>query len=208
MRGLVAKGIVAGTENSGTQRVGEVVEATSTSFVAQCYRLYDAPPLGSLVRSGTPPLYAVVSRVSTGPLDASRPVLARGESAASEEEVFRENPQLERLLTSRFDALIVGHRVGEEDRHFLPPLPPRVHSFVHICCPAEVARFTSHLDLLHLLLNSGVPAVDEVVGACLRQAAAAHADPGEFLLAAGKALAGELAGDLPRLQAILRRVAP
>jgi len=28
------------------------------------------------------------------------------------------------------------------------------------------------------------------------------------LLAAGKALAGELAGDLPRLQAILRRVAP
>ena len=185
-----------------------MVEATSTSFVAQCYRLYDTPPLGSLVRSGTPPLYAVVSGVSTGPLDASRPVLARGEAAASEEEVFKENPQLERLLTSRFDALIVGHLVGEEFRHFLPPLPPRVHSFVHACCAAEVVRFTSRLDLLHLLLNSGVPAADEVVGACLRQAAAAHADPGEFLLAAGKALAGELAGDLPRLQAILRRVAP
>lgn len=199
---------MAAADNPGAQRVGEVVEATSTSFVAQCYRLYGSPPLGSLVRSGTPPLYAVVSQVITGPLDASRPVLARGEAAASEEEVFRENPQLERLLTSRFDALIVGHRVGKEDRHFLPPLPPRVHSFVHICCPGEVARFTSRLDLLHLLLNSGVPAADEVVGACLRQAAAAHDDPGEFLLAAGKALAGELAGDLPRLQAILRRVAP
>ena len=199
---------MAGTDNTETQRVGEVVEATSTSFVAQCYRLYDTPPLGSLLRSGNPRLYAVVSRVSTGPLDASRPVLARGETAASEEEIFRENPQLERLLTTRFDALIVGHRVGEDFRHFLPPLPPRVHSFVHICCPAEVARFTSRLDLLHLLLNSGVEAADEVVGACLRQAAAAHADNGEFLLAAGKALAGELAGDLPRLQAILRRVAP
>ena len=205
---MVAIRIVAGTDNPGTQRIGEVVEATSTSFIAQCYRLYDTPPLGSLVRSGTPPLYAVVSRVTTGPLDASRPVLARGEAAASEEEVFRENPQLERLLTSRFDALIVGHRVGEEDRHFLPPLPPRVHSFVHMCPGAEVARFTSRLDLLHLLLNSGIPAADEVVGACLRQAAVAHADPGEFLVAAGKALAGELAGDLPRLQAILRRVAP
>ena len=199
---------MAGTDNPGTQRVGEVVEATSTSFVAQCYRLYDTPPLGSLVRSGNPPLYAVVFQVSTGPLDASRPVLARGEAAASEEDVFRENPQLERLLTTRFDALIVGHRVGDNFRHFLPPLPPRVHSFVHICCPDEVARFTSRLDLLHLLLNSGVTAADEVVGACLRQAAAAHADSGEFLLAAGKALAGELAGDLPRLQAILRRVAP
>ena len=208
MRGLVTKGMVAGTDDPCTQRVGEVVEATSISFVAQCYRLYDAPPLGSLVRSGTPPLYAVVSQVSTGPLDAGRPVLARGETAASEEEVFRENPQLARLLTSRFDALIVGHRAGDEDRHFLPPLPPRVHAFVYICSAAEVARFTSRLDLLHLPLSSGVPAADEVVGACLRQAAAAHADPGEFLLAAGKALAGELAGDLPRLQAILRRVAP
>ena len=208
MREIAAKGIVADTDNADTQRVGEVVEATSTAFVAQCYRLYDTPPLGSLVRSGNPPLYAVVSQVSTGPLDASRPVLARGEAAASEEEVFRENPQLERLLTSRFDALIVGHRVGEEDRHYLPPLPPRVHSFVYTCCAAQVARFTSRLDLLHLLLNSGVPAANEVVGACLRQAAAAHTDPSEFLLASGKALAVELAGDLPRLQAILRRVAP
>ena len=199
---------MADSDDLRPQRVGEVVEATSTSFVAQCYRLYDTPALGSLVRSGTAPLYAVVSSVSTGPLDASRPVLARGEAAATEEEVFRENPQLERLLTSRFDALIVGHRVGEELRHFLPPLPPRVHSFVYCCCPAEVARFTSRLDLLNLLLNSGVQAADEVIGACLRQAAAAHPDPGEVLLKAGKALAGELAGDLPRLQAILRRVTP
>ncbi len=67
MRGLVAKGNVAGTDKPGAQRVGEVIEATSTSVVAQCYRLYDTPPLGSLVRSGTPPLYAVVSRVTTGP---------------------------------------------------------------------------------------------------------------------------------------------
>lgn len=92
---------MAATDNPGAQRVGEVVEATSTAFVAQCYRLYDSPPLGALVRSGSPPIYAVVAQVTTGPLDASRPVLARGEAAASEEEVFRENPQLERLLTSR-----------------------------------------------------------------------------------------------------------
>ena len=54
---------MAGTDDPCTQRVREVVEATSISFVAQCYRLYDAPPLGSLVRSGTPPLYAVVSQL-------------------------------------------------------------------------------------------------------------------------------------------------
>ena len=37
-----------------SRRVGEVVEANSMSFTAQCYRLYDSPPLGSFVRAGDP----------------------------------------------------------------------------------------------------------------------------------------------------------
>ena len=97
------------TGNPPSRRVGEVVEANSSSFAAQCYRLYDAPSLGCFVRTGSPEIYGVVCRVSTEPLDSSRPVLARGEAAETEEEVFRDNPQLERLLTSRFEALIVGH---------------------------------------------------------------------------------------------------
>ena len=190
------------------RRVGEVVEANSSSFVAQCYRLYDAPPLGCFVRTGSPEIYGVVCRVSTEPLDSSRPVLARGEAAETEEEVFRDNPQLERLLTSRFDALIVGHQNQGVSRQTLPPLPPRVHSFVYTCGPDEVARFTSSLELLRLLLNSGESTSDEVLGACLREAAAAHPEPEAFLLRAGKALAAELSGDLPRLNAILKKVTP
>ncbi|MCH7606593.1 MAG: hypothetical protein IH962_05500, partial [Chloroflexi bacterium] len=142
------------------------------------------------------------------PLDSSRPVLARGEAAATEEEVFRNNPQLERLLTSRFEALITGYREEGADRQYLPALPPRVHSFVYICESDEVARFTSRLDLLRLLLNSGGTLSDEVLGACLRQAASAHPDPEAFLVRAGKVLASELAGDLPRLNAVLKKVAP
>ena len=190
------------------RRVGEVVAAASTSFSAQCYQLYGAPALGSFVRTGSPWVYEVVCRVSTEPLDPSRPVLARGESASSEEEVFRDNPQLARLLTTRFDALIAGHQAGDECRHFLPPLPPPVHSFVYACSPAEMARFTDRLDFIYLLLNSGAPVVDEVVGACLRAAAGAQPDGAGFLVRAGRALASELAGDVPRLNSILRRVAP
>jgi hypothetical protein len=129
-------------------------------------------------------VYGVVCRVSTEPLDTSRPVLARGESASSEEEVFRNNLQLARLLTTRFDALIAGHRAGDDCRHFLPPLPPPVHSFVYACSSGEMAQLTNSLEFIRLLLNSGVPVVDEVVGACLR------------------ALASELAGDVPRLNSI------
>jgi len=87
-------------------------------------------------------------------------------------------------------------------------LPPPVHSFVYTCSPQEVARFTSRLDLLRLLLNSGPPMADEVLGACLRGAAVAHDDSEAFLLRAGKALAAELAGDLPRLNSILKKVSP
>ena len=197
--------------NGGTResrRVGEVVEANSTSFTAQCYRLYDAPPLGSFVRAGDPAIHGVVYRVTTEPLDATRPVLARGETAATEEEIFRNNPQLERLLTSRFEVVIVGHQDQGTRVPILPPLPPRVHAFVNTCSPEEVMGLAGNTGWISLLLSSGIPVADQVVGACLRQAAGAYDDGPAFLLRACKDLAGELAGDLPRLNAILRTVRP
>ena len=188
-------------------RVGEVTAADSVSFAAQCYGLYAAPPLGALTRAGEPPLYGVVQRVRTEPLDPSRPVLARGQAAESVAEVYRENPQLERLLTTRFDALIVGYAEGDQERQGLPPHPPPLHSFVYRCGPGEVARFTANLDFLRLLLNSGPPLAEEVTAACLRLAAAESPDPADFTRRAGRALAAELAGDAARLSALMRRLA-
>lgn len=194
-------------DDSFSDRVGEVTAADSVSFAAQCYALYGTPPLGALTRAGDPPIYGVVQRVRTEPLDPARPVLARGQAAESAAEVYRKNPQLERLLTTRFDALIVGYGEGGRERQGLPPLPPPLHSFVYPCGPGEVARFTASLDFLRLLLNSGPPLAEEVTAACLRRAAAAAADPAAFLLRAGRALAAELPGDAARLAVIMRRVA-
>jgi len=190
------------------RRVGEVVESTSTSFVAQCYQREGAPALGGLVRTDSPDIYGVVGRVTTEPLDSARPVLARGEDADSEEDVIRDNPQLARLLTSRFEVYIAGHVEDAVIRQYLPPRPPRVHSFVYSCSPEEVSRFTVRLDLLRLLLNSGAPHADEIVGACIRQAAPSHEQPTEFLAHACRSLAVELSADVARLNSILRRVAP
>ncbi|NQW24018.1 MAG: hypothetical protein HQ475_11290 [SAR202 cluster bacterium] len=190
------------------RRVGEVVESTSTSFVAQCYQLEGAPALGGLVRTDSPDIYGVVGQVTTEPLDSARPVLARGEDADSEEDVIRDNPQLARLLTSRFEVYISGHVEDGVTRQYLPPRPPRVHSFVYLCSPEEVSKFTGRLDLLRLLLNSGAAHADEIVGACIRQAAPAHEQPDEFLMQACKTLAVELSGDVARLNSILRRVSP
>ena len=190
------------------RRVGEVVESNSASFLAQCYHVEGAPSLGALVRTNSPDIYGVVSDITTEPLDSARPVLARGESAESEEEVRRLHPQLDRLLTSRFRVLIAGSDTEGQIRQSLPPLPPRVHSFVYRCSPAEVERFTTRLDLLRLLLESREPHADEVVSACLRHAATAQGDAQSFLRRACQSLALELASDVARLNAILLRVAP
>lgn len=190
------------------RRVGEVVESTSTSFMAQCYQLESAPALGALVRTDSPDIYGVVGSVTTEPLDSARPVLARGEDAATEEDVIRDNPQLARLLTSRFEVFIAGHIEDGVTRQYLPPRPPRVHSFVYACNIGEISAFTERLDLLRLLLNSGASHSDEIVGACIRQAAQSHDQPSDFLANACRILAVELSADVARLNSILRRVAP
>ena len=108
-----------------SRRIGEVVASSSASFTAQCYQLYAAPPLGSFVRTDSSSVVGVVSEVATEPLDSTRPVLARGESAATEDEVFQNNPQISRLLVTRFDAIIIGHQSDGAWRRFLPPTATR-----------------------------------------------------------------------------------
>ena len=191
------------------ERVGEVVEATSQRFMVQCYRLYDAPPLGAVVRTGDPAIYAVVSDVSTEALDPGRPVIARGEHEASEEDLYRNNPQLERLLCTRFTALTVGYsQDGDGDAVAgLPPLPPRIHSFIYLCPGDEVEALTGSPDFVHLLLNGAAPISDEVIVACIRLASKQAVDSQRFLVRAGQALAAEMPDQLPRLNAILRRLA-
>ena len=187
------------------QRIGEVVEAASASFTAHCYRLYGAPPLGALVRVGAgPTVYGVVCQVTTQGTDPTRRPVARGAEEADEAGVYRSNPQLERLLRTDFQVVTVGFQEEERCRYYLPAAPPRIHAFVHACAPEEVRAFTLSAGFLDPLVSG--QATEEVIAACLRQASAVHPEPQEFLVQAGKELAMLLAGQLPQLQAILRRL--
>ena len=190
-------------------RLGQVVETTTTAFVAQCYRLYEAPPLGALVRAGGPyPAYGVVHHVVTQGIDPSRRPVARGVDEASEEDVYRSNPQLAYLLRTDFQAIVVGHSTEGDVRYHLPPAPPPIYAFVHLCAAEEVARFASSPAFLRILATSGIPALEEVVAACLRHAAASQEDPGSFLVGAGRELVSSLPGDFRRVEAILQRATP
>jgi hypothetical protein len=194
---------------SELQRVGEVIEASTTDFVAQCYELYQIPPLGSLVKTRDLPmeLYGLVHNAATTSLEPGRRPIARGKDETTEEEIYRSSPQLLKLLKSEFGALVVGHRQGDKLYHHLPPQPARIHSFVYQCSPDEVKEFSQSFDFLNILINAHLPVpTEELISASLRQMSQAYEDRRAFLVAAGKELAIMLSGNLSQLKAILGRI--
>lgn len=191
------------------KKIGEVIEASSAEFTAQCYKLDQAPPLGSLVKTQDKlgEIYGVVYDVETHSFEPGRRVVARGENLESEEEIFTANPQLSRLLTTDFKVLVVGHTEGRSWHQYLPPKSAAIHSFVYTCQLEEIRAFTQTLDFLSLIVNARIPVpVDEVVAACLRYASRTHHDPNVFLVKAGKELACMLGSDVNRLNSLLKRL--
>src|SRR4030042_4162687 len=194
---------------SETVKIGEVIEATTSGFTAQCYHLNQAPSLGSLVKITNLPLeiYAIVHNIETHSLEIGRRPIARGEKEETEQAIFDANPQLTRLLCTDFSALVVGDRQESNILHYLPPKPAYIHNFVYICPREEVKDFTSSLNFLSLLISASLPVpTDEVIAACLRYSSQAHADPQAFLVRAGKELAMLLSGQAKRLNSILKRL--
>jgi len=186
-------------------RIAEVVESSSAVFVAQCYELYETPPLGTVVRAGENPItYGVIAKITTLGTDPTRRPVARGAAETNESAVYANNPQLSRLLRTDFETVIVGYSDGANIKHYLPPIPPRIHAFVYTCPDEEVKHFMESLRFLEALLLGG--ASDDSIAACLRQASHLHGDTKVFLIRAGRELAELLVGQLPRLQSILRKL--
>ena len=192
-----------------SNRVGEVIEASTTHFVAECYELYELPPLGSLVSVGEvgERTFGIVCHATTASVEPGRRPIARGKNEASEEEVYKSSPQLEKLLRSEFNALVIGHSSGEAVHQYLPPKPARIHSFVYLCPSEQVREFSRSFDFLNLLLNTSLPvSVEELAAATLRQMSQSHEDKQAFLKVAGRELAVLLSSESSRLRAILGRI--
>ena len=194
-------------EGVSPRAVGEVIQASTSEFVAQSHRLYESPTLGALVRcGGDAPIYGVVGEVTTQSIDPGRRPVAVGEGEEAEEAVYEQNPQLNRLLATEFRSVVVGYQSDGLIRRYLAPLPPRIHAFVYECDLDQVGEFSDSLDFLSILLASPAGAADDVTASFLRRASVAHPEPDLFLVSAGKELATLLAGQLPRLNGLLRRL--
>lgn len=192
-----------------SMRIAEIIEASTTEFVAQCYDLDQVPDFGSFVRvrDRTLDIYAVVSEVRTASIDPGRRPMARGQDVDDEDQLYRDNPEIRELLRTELTATVVGFRRGDEINHYLPPRPPRIHGFVHMCTGDEVRTFTTRLDFLQTLLASPARvALDELLAAAIRNAWQARGGEREFLVKAGKEVALLLTNDVNRLNGVLRRI--
>jgi hypothetical protein len=192
-------------------RVGEVVEASTTQFVAESYELGESPPFGAFVRvaldarAGGNGIVGVISQVTTGSVDPGRRPVARGRDESTTDDVYRNNPEIRSLLRTQFFATVIGFVEGGEVRQFLPPLPAPLHAFVFACTDIDVRRFCEMIDFLDALANLGGPAPnDELVAACLRSAMRSGMN-NDFLVQAGRRLALLCDNDVRRLRGILRR---
>ncbi len=192
------------------QRVGEIIEACTIDFAAQCYELYQSPPLGSLVRTNGGEscqcVYGVVCNGLTAGVEPGRRPIARGKSEMNEDEIYRANPQLTKLLKSEFNVLVIGYKKDGKIFQHLPPQPARIHGFVYLCPSEEIKQFSRSFDFLNTLLKAHLDiSVEELTGATLRQMSQGYgAEKHAFLISAGKELAILLSQDYGQLKAILK----
>lgn len=191
-------------------RIGEIIESTSTQFVAESLELGRPPALGSLVKVGIAEesdLYGVVCFSETASLDPGRRAIRRSNDEIQDQQVYRENPQLEHVLRTEFTSLSVGVTEGEVVFQGLSPRPASLHYSVSGCSPEETTRFTDDLYYFSLLLGGSVlvPA-EQLLASHVRQAYQTRGTDEEWLRRAAQEIARLLKQDYDQLMRVLHAI--
>ena len=190
-------------------KIAEVIQSSTASFIAECYELYEIPSFGSLVKTSVDSneIFGVVALAGTGGIEPGRRPVARGKDEKTPNAVYQTSPQLLKLLRSEFTAVVVGYSNNGKIYQYLPPQPAHIHGFVYSCTPEEVKQFAASFGFINLLTNTGQAGnSDEMIATVLREMSRVQDNPHDFLVGAGKALASLLGGDYQRLRNIIGRI--
>lgn len=186
--------------------VGRIIRSSTTRFAVGCQVLRpQVPVFGALVKVRVldDQVYGLIHDVRM----EDDPFVRQMAAADGLPPEYVEDQRRNRQVPIEVGVLVVGYRRGDSVHHRLPPQPPLSLDVIHTCDDGDLVEFTGRFDYFRLVLdNRDVPA-DELLAANLRYAAEARDSGGrEFLVEAGRELARLLAVDLPRLDAILRRI--
>ena len=192
--------------SEGMIPVGRVLRASNRGFAVGCRVMQpEVPTFGSFVRvDGDAPAVAVYGLIYDVVLQDDL-FVRRFVIADPPEEVVRDQRE-NRQVPIEVSVLTVGCGDGDRIVHGIPPQPPVTMDTLYLCGPDEVVGFTRRFDYFRVVLSAAEVPADELLAASLRTAAAARpAQEREgFLVEAGRELARLLAGDLLRLDGLLR----
>ena len=211
------------TEDRQPSHIGEVIETSTTEYMAQCLDPEDLkfpqmPPFGSWVKSfdeeSGNKILSVVSYVTTTPIDSVHRARALGLSLT---ELREQQPQIFAMLKTEFKAAIVGYEIPETSLNsngdnlgkvyqYLPPRPPQIHQGVYKCQPEEVIHFTEKLDFLRTLLQAKDVPVESLVAAAIRDVYRLRKANRQWLVQVGRTLSTLLKDDYDRLRYILSQL--
>lgn len=214
--------------------LAEVLTSSITGLVAETIKSNSngkvlKPRFGSFVRVDSPEndisIFAIVFNVITNPPDSVHKPSALG---LTRDQLRVEQPHIFALLKTEVHAQIVGYLDWTDKAIYqhLPPQPPEVHDFVYSASQEEVLKLSSEFEFLRLLNGvTSVPA-DELMAACVREAARARAgDPTvhnsgsgteydkeqastAYLIEAGRAISQLFRSDYERMLSIVRKIKP
>ena len=194
-------------------RLGEVIETSTTGFLAESDQLHQLPDLGALVCVGgldaERAYYGIVAHGATGGLDTSRKAVRRGGDHLADAAIYDRHPELELVLRTVFNVAVIGYRDGPAYRHSLPALPVPLHYSVHGCDRSTVGAFCDNPRYLAALLNyNGDLMPEQLLAAHFRWVDTTLDDHHVWLTEATRRLARLMKRDYDRLTMILESVAP
>jgi hypothetical protein len=201
-----------------SERIGEIIETSSTGFVAESFELNQPPPLGSIVivhvsddpgASSGIDLCAVVTHGQTVGLDPTRRAVRRSTDKVFDNAIYERNPELKHTLRTEFDAALVGFMRGDVVRQHLPAQPPPLHYSVHKASTEQVQQFTDQLQYLRLLVTPyGDVAAPQVLAANMREVYQQRGADRSWLDAAAREVATLLKSDHQALLTVLYAIDP
>jgi hypothetical protein len=118
--------------------------------------------------------------------------------------------RLSRLIPIEISCLAVGYRSRDDYTYALPPQPPMTLDDIFALSKEEMKAFTQSMDFVPLVFSApGLP-VDDLLASCLQYAAEVRpkSEQRAFLVEAGRVCARQLAGDVARLDRLVRNLAP
>jgi len=199
-------------DSSERQRFGEVIETSSARIWVECDELNALPPLGSLMQAESESgvmIFAVVSYSETTGIDATRRAVRRGSNDIRDADVYRQHPELNRVLRSTFEAVPIAFERDARIVYVVPPVPPPLHYSVELVAAAQTARLTDRFDYFTTLARyQGEVAAEQIVIAHVRAVFDARDSDREWLDRAAGEISRLYANEYDRLLPILEAIDP